>query len=102
MEVTNPTMVVIVEQLWATKTGDVNDPNPMMLVDNQENCAILHPDVTEVPEANPYDANREFLKFPYIAYELDPAMFDSKSFYFMKPYNLTPQFQSSLQGTFDV
>ena len=78
MEVTNPTMVVIVEQLWATKTGDVNDPNPMMLVDNQENCAILHPDVTEVPEANPYDANREFLKFPYIAYELDPAMFDSK------------------------
>ena len=41
MEVTNPTMVVIVEQLWATKTGDVNDPNPMMLVDNQENCAIL-------------------------------------------------------------
>ena len=81
MEVTNPTMVVIVEQLWATKTGDANDPNPMMLVDNQENCAILHPDVTEVPEANPYDANREFLKFPYIAYELDPAMFDSKSLY---------------------
>ena len=78
MEVTNPTMVVVVEQLWATKTGDLNDPNPMMLVDNQENCAILHPDVTEVPESNPFDANREFLKFPYIAYELDPAMFDSK------------------------
>ena len=80
MEVTNPTMVVVVEQLWATKTGDLNDPNPMMLVDNQENCAILHPDVTEVPESNPFDANREFLKFPYIAYELDPAMFDSELF----------------------
>ena len=87
MEVTNPTMVVVVEQLWATKTGDLNDPNPMMLVDNQENCAILHPDVTEVPEANPFDANREFLKFPYIAYELDPAMFDSKLHFFSENYH---------------
>ena len=74
--VTNPNMVVIIENLWATSSPDKNAPNPLMLIEKGNDCAKVHPLMGDMPRPNPYEEGDG--EHPHLAFQVDHTIFQSK------------------------
>ena len=72
--VTNPSMVIIIEKLWATRTPQRDAPNPLRLLERTGECATVHPDIGDMPSPNAAEEGEH----PHLAFEVAADLFQSK------------------------
>lgn len=81
IDITNPTMVIIINRLWLTRgTADPDDPEAVLLISKDvTGCATVTPMLS-----NGYPAPISFdpsdpTKHPHLAFEIDPIILASES-----------------------
>ena len=73
IDVTNPTMFVIIERLWVTEEPDPLAPKKTMLLESVNNgeCLKMHHDMGDPPSPNPAEEGEH----PHLAFGLNFEIF---------------------------